>query len=137
MKARIDAAELLLKQKRLSEAIGHYRRIVEKNTDNISALNILGWTLATTSDDELRNPSDAVQYSKRACELTHFKNPVLLDTLAAAYASSEDFPRAIETSKKAVQIAASSPNQEALLENIIDRMKLYESNQAFVELIDE
>jgi tetratricopeptide (TPR) repeat protein len=120
MKARIDAAELLLKQKRF-----------------ISALNILGWTLATTSDDELRNPSDAVQYSKRACELTHFKNPVLLDTLAAAYASSEDFPRAIETSKKAVQIAASSPNQEALLENIIDRMKLYESNQAFVELIDE
>ena len=133
--ARSAAAKLLLEKKKLKESIYHYRQIVEETPENISVLNILGWILATTSDADLRNPTEAIKFSKRACELTHRKVPALLDTLAVAYACSGDFSQAMATSKEAARLAKSS-GQEALLENILNRLKLYESNKAYVESID-
>ncbi|MHC5184279.1 MAG: tetratricopeptide repeat protein [Planctomycetota bacterium] len=133
--ARIAAAKLLLKKKNYKEAVYHYRRIAKERPDDIAVLNTLGWILAATPDAELRDPEGAVKFSKRACELTHRKVPVLLDTLAVAYASSSDFSRAIAVSTEAARLARLS-GEDALANSISNRLKLYQSNKAYVESID-
>ena len=130
--ARMAAAELLLKQKNYKEVVYHYRQIAKERPDDIAVLNTLGWILAATPDAELRDPEAAVSFSKRACELTQRKVPVLLDTLAVAYASSGDFSRAIAVSTEAARLARLS-GEEALANSISSRLKLYQSNKAYVE----
>ncbi|MHC4962273.1 MAG: tetratricopeptide repeat protein [Planctomycetota bacterium] len=132
--ARVAVAKLLLEKKNFKEAVYHFRRIAEVKPDDISVLNTLGWILAATPDTELRDPEAAVSFSKRACELTQRKVPVLLDTLAVAYASSGDFSRAIAVSTEAARLARLS-GEEALANSISSRLKLYQSNKAYVEPI--
>jgi hypothetical protein len=40
-----------------------------------------------------------------ACELTGWREPVLLGTLAAAYAESDDFPKAVRLAQQAIDMA--------------------------------
>ena len=47
----------------------------------------------------------AVQLAERACELTHYGQPVFLGTLAAAYAEAGRFPEAVTTAEKAERLA--------------------------------
>jgi hypothetical protein len=49
-----------------------------------------------------------VQLAERACELTHYGQPLFIGTLAAAYAEAGRFPEAVTTAKKAEQLAAAA-----------------------------
>jgi hypothetical protein len=59
-----------------------------------SALNSLAWLLATCPVPEMRNGPRAVELARQACEIDGWKNPALLDTLAAACAETGDFKSA-------------------------------------------
>ena len=50
----------------------------------------------------VRDGKQAVAHATRACELTDWKKPQCLDTLAAAYAAAGDFDRAVEYQQKAL-----------------------------------
>ena len=50
-------------------------------------MNNLAWLLATAEQAQFRNAAKAVELARRACELTKYRQPFLLDTLAAAYAA--------------------------------------------------
>ena len=58
-------------------------------------LDELAWLLATYPDSKSRDGAEAVRLAERACDLTERRILALLDTLAAAYAETGDFPRAI------------------------------------------
>jgi hypothetical protein len=100
--------------------------------DDPDVLNDLAWVLATTKNDKLRNPSDAVKFAKNACELTKFSQPEHLDTLAAAYAAAGNFPEAIATAEKAVDLALSF-RQKELAARIQKQLELYKSGTPYRE----
>ena len=92
----------------------------------------LAWLLATDGNPRVRNAAEALQLAERACELTQYRQPVLLDTLAAAYAEGGLFGRAVETARAAVAIALSS-GQKELAEQIQGRLQLYEAGRPYRE----
>ncbi len=63
--------------------------------------------LATCKDTTLHNPSEAVKLAAEACLLTGYKQPGLLDTLAAAYGAAGSSDKAAETSQRAFELASS------------------------------
>jgi Flp pilus assembly protein TadD len=87
------------------EAVAQYREALRLNPNLAAALNNLAWTLATSPEDELRNGAEAVRLAKRACELAHYGEPLLVGTLAAAYAECGRFPEAVTMAEKAEQLA--------------------------------
>ncbi|MGB8368349.1 MAG: tetratricopeptide repeat protein [Verrucomicrobiia bacterium] len=90
---------------RTREAVAQYREALRLNPDLAGALNNLAWILATSPKVEFRDGTQAVQLAERACELTHYGQPVFLGTLAAAYAECGRFPEAVTTAEKAERLA--------------------------------
>jgi tetratricopeptide (TPR) repeat protein len=93
---------------RTREAVAQYREALRLNPNLVGALNNLAWALATSPDDTLRNGAEATRLAVRACELTHYGQPVILGTLAAAYAESGRFPEAVTMAEKAEKLATSA-----------------------------
>jgi tetratricopeptide (TPR) repeat protein len=93
---------------RTREAIAQYREALRLNPNLAGALNNLAWILASNPDDELRHGAESVRLAERACELTHYGEPLFMGTLAAAYAECGRFPEAVTTAEKAEQLAASA-----------------------------
>ena len=90
------------------EAVAQYREALRLNPNLAGALNNLAWVLAASSDAELRNGAEAVRLAERACELTHYGEPLFIGTLAAAYAEAGRFPEAVTTAEKAEQLATTA-----------------------------
>jgi tetratricopeptide (TPR) repeat protein len=120
----------LAAQGKTGEAIEHLSRAVELEPDYVEALNRLAWTLATDGNSEFRDGARAVKLAERACQLTGNKHPLLLDTLAAAYAESGKFDMARQTAKRAISIARSAGRPE-WARDIEQRLDLYNRGLSF------
>jgi spermidine synthase len=105
---------------------------VELKPDNVPVLNDLAWLLATTGDVSAEDANKAVKYAQHVCDLTGYKKPEFLDTLAVAYAAAGRFEDAVNTANQAIDIARAG-NQEDLANEIQSRMKLYQAGQPYRE----
>jgi tetratricopeptide (TPR) repeat protein len=78
------------------------KKAVQLDTNNPAALNNLAWLLAIAPQAKLRDGKMAVEYAKRACELSNWKEAYFLGTLAAAYAEAGNFEEAVKWEKKSI-----------------------------------
>lgn len=80
-----------------TEAVADLEKAITLNGKRLEvAFNQLAWIRATSSEKALRHGQEAIKAGTRACELTHWQNPGLIDTLAAAYAENGEFEKAVE-----------------------------------------
>jgi arylsulfatase A-like enzyme/Tfp pilus assembly protein PilF len=128
---RVRLANMLLELDRVQSALAEYYRALHAEPDSVNILNSIAWILATSGDKDIQNPADAVKYAQQACELTDYKKPETLDTLAAALASAGKFDQARETAQKAIALA-DSENQKDLAKRIRLRLELYQAGRAYV-----
>jgi len=87
-----------------AEAIADFSRAVKLQPENATLLNNLAWVLATSPEDGLRDGKRAVELASKACELTDYKTPHILSTLAASFAEDGEFENAIKWSQQAVDL---------------------------------
>ncbi|TWU35687.1 tetratricopeptide repeat protein [Novipirellula aureliae] len=129
-------ADALLSVGDHKEAIADYERAMEladeSNVDLAGILNNLAWVLATSPTDEIRDGKRAVELGLRACELTEYKQAHILSTLAAGYAETGDFEKAIEWSSKAVEMADEDDDEQ--LDQLKDEVKSYQENKPWREV---
>jgi tetratricopeptide (TPR) repeat protein len=114
------------KKKDYEHAAADFQEAVRIGVDDPASYNNLAWILATCSNAKQRDGKKAVEYAKKACELTRWKDWNLISTLAAAYAESGDFDNAVKTESKANELAPA--NEKAALTK---RLDLYKSKKPY------
>jgi tetratricopeptide (TPR) repeat protein len=130
--ARYNLANELKSRGRYDEAADQYRESLRLKGDWPDAMNDLAWLIATNPGIRGRDTNEAVRLASRACELSSYKNPVFLGTLAAAYASAGRFTEAIDTAKKAISLADAA-NQRQLSDIIRRQSSFYEQGKPYIE----
>ncbi|MHC4394986.1 MAG: tetratricopeptide repeat protein [Planctomycetota bacterium] len=121
-----DLGYVLVMKGNFDNAAEHYSEALRLNPDRVEFMNSLAWILATHKDSKFYNPQKAVRLAERACKLTRYEAPGLLDTLAAAYAAVGRFSQAIQTAERALQVAQLSKQRE-LTEGIQKHLRLYKA----------
>lgn len=92
-------------------AIADYKNVVRIDPRSAKAINNLAWLLATCPKAQLRDGQKAIEYAKRACDLTNWKHPYILGTLAAAYAETGDFDNAVKYQQQADSLYSEKDKQ--------------------------
>ena len=87
-------------------------------------LNNLAWILITCPNQELRDPSKALELAQLACALTQSKHPMYLNTLACAYATLNNFSEAVRILEKALALAEAK-GDHALATELQKRLDLF------------
>lgn len=108
-----------------AEALRWYRKAASGG-DKV-ALKAAAWLLATSDDPKVRDGKAAVIFAEKADDATGHKDPLLLDTLAAAYAEAGQFEKAVNAEKSA--IAASKVDSER--NDFRSRLRLYQNKTAY------
>jgi tetratricopeptide (TPR) repeat protein len=112
-----------------AEAVAEFRTALAQRPELPSALSGLAWVLATSGEEAVRNPGEALRLADRAVAAGG-PDATALDALAAAHAASGNFTRAAETARLAIT-AATRTGSAALANDISGRLALYERGLAY------
>jgi tetratricopeptide (TPR) repeat protein len=123
--ARYYLGKALVMKGQGGEGLAYWRQALSKDPDNLQVLNDTAWVLATSSDATLRNGNAALPLAEHAVELTSAHEPAILGTLAAVYAETGRFDKAIELEKRAAELATQQGNA-ALAQSLDARLALYQ-----------
>jgi tetratricopeptide (TPR) repeat protein len=128
-----DLAAALLRQGAASEAIANLQQALSLEPANPDFLNALAIILAAAPQSSLRDGPLAVQLAAKASEATGGANPVILRTLAAAYAQAGRFPEAAQTAQKALHLAEAQ-SVTSLADALRREIKLYEARRPLEDI---
>jgi tRNA A-37 threonylcarbamoyl transferase component Bud32 len=96
-----------------------------EHPDTLEAMNELAWTLATSDSPKIRNGTNALNIAEPAVAATRRTNAAYLDTLAAAYAETQQFAKAAAVQQEAIGLL----HGEAEKKDYDTRLKLYQANK--------
>ena len=126
---------IFIRSDHTAKAIDMFRQGLIYAPNDTRILIRLAWVLSTSSEVKLRNGIEALQLAKTMCEITNYKMPEALDVLAAAFAETGQFDRAIELVRQAHKLASKS-NRLELARKIQSRLSIYELKQPFRDKIN-
>lgn len=86
--------------------------------DSAWNLNVVSWMIVDEPSVEQRDYDVAIKLAERACVLTGWKDPAILDTLAKAYYDSGERMRGLALQEAAVRYAAGTKWEEELTERL-------------------
>jgi tetratricopeptide (TPR) repeat protein len=111
---------------KIEAAIQTYRQALAVDSNNPVVLNNLAWILTAANKPELRDGQEAVRLATKAVELTDHTEPIMIGTLAAAYAETGQFTNAVELANNAFALA-SITGQKDVAAKIAKLRSLYEA----------
>jgi tetratricopeptide (TPR) repeat protein len=98
-------ADLLTDLGRYSDAAAEYNRAIDLDPKSTQAQSGSAWLLATCPDKSIRKADLAIQRAQTVIELGGDSDAVSFDTLAAAQANAGDFDAAMNSARRAIQLA--------------------------------
>ena len=128
--AHLNLGSALRRKGRMDEAISQYQKALQIEPADVEAQNNLAWLLATCPEASLRNGDNAVRLARQANGLTGGENPIILRTLAAAFAEAGRYSEAVETAQRALHLAGAQSNIK-LAGQLQLEMKLYQAGSPY------
>ncbi len=89
------------------------------------AYNSFALLMAACREAKFRDGEKAVEFATRACELTKWKDPRFLSTLAAAQAEAGDFDAAVWSQKRAIELVTVEQEKD----DYRSRLALYQAKR--------
>ncbi|MFV2089807.1 MAG: hypothetical protein ACC642_04055, partial [Pseudomonadales bacterium] len=115
-------------------AVSWYKGAVKLSPENATIVNEVAWTLTVSDQDGLqrtryaRNIMDTLMEANQEAR----KRPEYLDTWAASYAATGNFPRAIELQEEALTVAEEM-NFDDVLEILREHLDAFHDQQIIIE----
>jgi tetratricopeptide (TPR) repeat protein len=116
-----------IEQRRYDKAIKDLTLILWREPQNPHALEKRALLHAACPDPESRDGKQAVTDATRLCELSNWQHAEGLNVLAAAYAESGNFRKAVEFQTKAIELAGDETARAKFEANL----KLYKHRQPY------
>ena len=130
--AHYNLGKALVAQGQIYEALDQLRQAIRLRPDCPDFMNDFAFLIITHPEIKNRDVNEATRLARRACELTSYKNPAFLGTLAAAYASAGKFSEAVDTARKAIAIADSA-NQPQIKNIIQHHLTFYTQGKPYIK----
>lgn len=130
--AEMQLAMLFLREKNRAEAVAHLRNIAEQRPQWKEPINNLAWLLATSTDAKVRDATGALTWALQTVRVSPTNDFSALDTLAAAYAESNQFEPARSNAEKALEGARRAGDTNSAAQ-ISARLELYRKSQPYRE----
>jgi tetratricopeptide (TPR) repeat protein len=125
---------ILLSMRKHQDAVKIFEEVIKIDPTDKTSLNNLSWVLSTSPIDMVRNGKRALELAEKACKLTDYKAAYILSTLAAAYAETGDFKKAVEYSQKSIELSTNDPNVNERVEDLKEELETYKKNLPYREL---
>jgi Flp pilus assembly protein TadD len=129
-KARNNLGSAFLQKGNSAEAAAQFQEALQLEPEDPWPKNNLAWVLATSAEASLRDGRKAVELAEQASHLKGGENPIILHTLAAAYAEAGRYAEAMATAQHALRLAGAQSNAR-LGGQLKSEMKLYQSGNPF------
>ncbi len=127
MRARNGRGIAWRAKKEYGKALADYTEAIRLAPKYAWAYNNRAWLWATCADEKYRDGRRAVESAARACELSDWKEASMIDTLAAGYAETGDFPKAVAYQQKANTLYTDAND----LKKGQRRLKIYEDKKPY------
>ncbi len=124
----IGLAFLNLHEGKQAEAVSNLEKALKLRPDYPQTLNALGWLRATSPVKSLRDGRKAIDLAMQACQLSDWAEFQFVDTLAAAYAETGEFEKAVEFQRFALNLPSLPETQRGDAEK---RLKQYSNHQPY------
>lgn len=120
--ARVRLGYLLCRRGEMDNGLELLKAVRYRNPYNVQALNALAWLGLNMPDapDQLREQAHSL--AREAVQLSNQRNPSAMDTLAASYASREEYRKAVYYQERAVRLSNAHDESDR-----IQRLELYKS----------
>jgi tetratricopeptide (TPR) repeat protein len=130
LQAHLNLGVAYVQKGNLAEGINHFQQALQIQPNDPGVLNNLAWLLAAGPEAPLRNGQKAVELASQANELTGGANPMILCTLANALAEAGRLRDAVETARRAMNLAEAQSNS-SLAEQLQMELKLYQAGSPY------
>ena len=127
-KARHELGKFLYQQGQRKEGIEEMNGAVDLDPSSTAIKNDLAWMLATAPESSLRNGPRSLELAIRAENENPGPSPMILRTLAAAFAEIGDYPKAREAAGLALKLSKAS-SDAALADDLSRKIILLESEK--------
>jgi len=135
LNARLVLGNALKSQGKFEDAVAQFQEALAANPSSLAAVNGLAWLLAACPRDDVRDGARAVRLMEPACAATASRDPILLTTLAAAYAEVGKFSEAVATAHKALGLV--KPQDRSLAQKILRHLERYRGGKPCRDLPNE
>lgn len=110
-------------KKEYEKALADFHEAIRLDPKDAVGYNTAAWLLSVCPYEKYRNGKKAVELATKACELTHWKRQGYIDTLAAAYAETGDFEKAVKYQELALEDAGYQQRHGAWARKLLDGYK--------------
>ena len=127
-----NLARIYSRRGKIEQALNLWDKALRLKPDWPDVLNNLAWVKAAYKNEHFHDPNEAIHLAQRACELAGYISAPMLDTLATAYAAGGNFPEAVKTAEKALDLARSEGQNELAIQ-IQEHLELFKSGRPYGE----